>query len=453
MQVTETLVEGLTRKFSVVVPATKVEADINTRLTELAQAVRLPGFRPGKVPLALVRKRYGDSIKGEVLDQTVRETSQQAVTERGLRPAGQPKVEIKEFEEGRDLKYELSLEIMPEFAPMDFSTLKLDRMKVLIGDSDVEEDLKRLARRFRTSKPVDPARPAAKGDIVVVDFVGRIDGQEFDGGKAEDHELELGSGSFIGNFEDQLLGAGKGDKREVTVTFPTDYLAVDLAGKTAVFAVVVKEVRIPDPLQIDDELAKKVGLDSFDALKRAARERLERQSNALARSSVKRKLLDLLAENHTFQVPPGLVQSEYDAIVARVTAANSPGAPPADQAAAPAEPSDSKISDKDKAEFRSIAERRVRLGLLLSEVGRRNNIQVTEDEMKRALVGEANRYPGKEREVVDFYQKNPAAVANLRAPIYEDKVVDFILELAQVAEKPISAAELMRQQLVEEPQG
>jgi trigger factor len=428
MNVTETASEGLTRTFKIVVSASEVDGHINQKLGELAGSVRLPGFRPGKVPMALVKKRYGQSVMGEVLDETVRQSSSAAVTEKSLKTAGQPRIEIKEFAEGKDLEYELTVDLMPEIVPVDFGTISLERLKSEVSDKDVEDDLMRLARRVRQTTTVDPARPAEKGDVVVVDFEGKIDGKVFDGGTGTDVPLELGSDTFVPGFEDQLVGASTGDKREIEVSFPADYVFSDVAGKPASFSVTVKDVRSGPPAAVDEDLAKKVGLESVDALRKAGRDRLERQYASISRSKIKRKLLDALAEKHDFPAPKGMVDSEFENILKQVQESNN-GA---------------EISETEKTEFRGIAERRVRLGLLLSEIGRGNNIQVSEDELKRALGQEASRHPGQEREVIEFYQKNPNALIQLRAPIYEDKVIDFILEMAKVTDRTVDAAELIK---------
>ncbi|MSP49788.1 MAG: trigger factor [Alphaproteobacteria bacterium] len=428
MNVIETFSEGLTRTFKIVVPAAEVDQQINRKLGELAGTVRLPGFRPGKVPLELVRKRYGQSVMGEVLDEAVRQSSATAVTDKGLKTAGSPKIEVKAFDQGKDLEYELTIDLMPEIVPADFSTISLERLKAEVTDKDVADDLMRLARRMRETQPVDPPRAAAKGDLVVVDFEGKIDGKVFEGGSGTDVPLELGSETFIPGFEDQLVGAEAGDSREVKVTFPADYVFTDVAGKPAVFTVTAKEIRSGAPAAVDEALAKKVGLESLDALRKTGRERLERQHTQISRAKLKRKLLDALAEKHSFPAPKNMVDSEFSNILKQVSQSNGGKEP----------------SETERTEFRPIAERRVRLGLLLSEIGRRNNIQVGEEELRRALASEASRYPGREREVIDFYQKNPEALIQLRAPIYEDKIIDFILEMAKVTDRTVSAAELIR---------
>ncbi len=449
MQVTETNAEGLRREYMVVVEANDIETEVQRKLGDLARDVRLPGFRPGKVPLKLLRKRFGGSIMGEVLEHVVGDSSVAAMRERNLRPALQPKIEIVSFNEGTDLAYRMAVEILPEVQPMSFSELTLERLKPEIPDSDIDSALESIARQQRKSDVVD--RPAENGDIVMIDFVGRVDGTEFPGGKAESYSLELGSDSFIPGFEAQLVGATADEERIVTVTFPEDYGAEDLAGKAAEFTVTVKEVKGLAPQPIDQSLAEAVGMENLEALRDAVRERLLRDYTDISRQRLKRDLLDRLAERHSFEVPQGMVDIEFNNIWQqfevernrlRETAAKDDG-PEAISAKAALDDDGGKSDDELKGEYRAIAERRVRLGLLLAEVGRSNNITVSPDELNRALTEVARRYPGQERQVIEAYRGNPAAVDELRAPIYEDKVVDFILELAQITDRVLPASELM----------
>ncbi|WP_142848503.1 trigger factor [Telmatospirillum sp. J64-1] len=434
MQVTQTNADGLKREFKVVVPAGQIEEKVQDRLTEVGRTVRLPGFRPGKVPMPLLRKKYLPSIMGEVLEAMVNEGTRTAITDNNLRPAIQPKVEITSFEEGSDLEFAVAMELLPEFETMDFSKIELEREKVEIAEEEINKALETIAERQSKTEPAD--REAKSGDVAVIDFVGRLNGEEFPGGKAEGYSLKLGSGTFIPGFEDQLIGAKAGEERIVTVTFPEEYGNEELAGKPAEFTVKVTEVREVVPTPIDDELAKAVGLESLDALKNALREEMGRDYTAVARNKVKRKLLDALAEGHDFAVPQSMVDMEFDAIWQQLQKDKEEGRlDEADKA---------KSEDELKAEYRGIAERRVRLGLVLSEVGRKNNIQVNQDDLNRALMAEARRFPGQEQLVFQYYQKNPDAMNSLRAPVYEDKVIDFILELAKVSDKAVTAEELMK---------
>jgi trigger factor len=427
MQITETNANGLKREYKVVVPADALQGQVETRLKELGERIRMPGFRPGKVPLQLLKQRYEKSVMGEVLEKTVHEGSHQLLNERNLRPAGQPKVEIVKFENGQDLEFSVAMEVIPEITPVDFKTIKLERTVVDVPESEIEETLQRLAKRQRKPEPAADDHAAQSGDVVVIDFVGRVEGNEFEGGKAEDFHLELGSGMFIPGFEEQLAGLKKGDRKTVQVTFPAEYGNKALAGKPAEFEVTVKQVSQLKDQPIDDEMAKALGAEDLDGLRKRVREQVERDYGLAGRARLKRGLLDQLADKHEFTLPDGLVDAEFEAIWKQIEADIKADRLDADDKG--------KSEDQLKTEYRDIAKRRVKLGLLLSEVGRTNNIQVPNDDLTRAVIAEARRYPGQEKQVIDYYQKTPEALNQLRAPIYEDKVIDFILELAQVSER------------------
>jgi len=437
MQITETSAEGLKHEFKVTVDADDIKTRIEKRLQEIGRQVKLPGFRPGKVPLTVLRQRYGSSVLGEVLERTVNDTSSEAMREQKLRPALQPKVEIVAFDEGKDLEYKLAVEVLPDVVPMNFAELQLERLRPEIPDSDIDQALERIAHQQRKDAPVE--REAGKGDIIVIDFTGSIDGTEFPGGSAKGHRLELGSGQFIPGFEDQLLGAKAGEQRTVKVTFPADYGAADLAGKEASFAVEVKEVRELKPQPVDESLAEAVGMENLQALRDAVRQQIERDYGNIAQQRLKRRLLDRLAERHHFPVPQGMVDIELDVIWKQFEAERERA-----KQQGVAEPDEGKSDEEIKAEYRTIAERRVRLGLLLSEVGRNNNIQVSQEELNRALMEEARRYPGQERQVIEYYRNQPGAFDNLRAPIFENKVIDYILEIAQVSDRSIAPSDLLK---------
>ena len=427
MQITETNATGLKREFKVIVPADALQGQVETRLKELGERIRMPGFRPGKVPLQLLKQRYEKSVMGEVLEKTVNEGSHQLLHDRNLRPAGQPKVEIVKFENGQDLEFSVAMELIPDITPVDFKTIKLERTVVDVPESEIEESLQRLAKRQRKPEPAADDHAAQSGEIVVIDFVGRVDGTEFEGGKAEDFHLELGSNMFIPGFEDQLIGLKKGDSKVVKVTFPAEYGNKELAGKPAEFDVTVKQVSQLKDTAIDDELAKALGAENLDNLRKRVREQIERDYGLAARARLKRGLLDQLADQHDFTLPEGLVEAEFTAIWKQIEADIKADRLDAEDKG--------KSEDQLKTEYRDIAKRRVKLGLLLSEVGRTNNIQVPNDDLTRAVIAEARRFPGQEKQVIDYYQKTPEALNQLRAPIYEDKVIDFILELAQVSER------------------
>jgi trigger factor len=437
MQITETNANGLKREFKVVIPADKLQDQVEIRLKELGERIKMPGFRPGKVPLQLLKQRYEKSVMGEVLEKSVQEGSSQLMTERNLRPAGQPKVEIVKFESGQDLEFSVALEIIPDITPVDFKTLSLQRTVVDVPDAEIEESLERLAKRQRKAEPAADDHAAQSGDVAVIDFVGRVDGVEFEGGKAEDFHLELGSGMFIPGFEEQLTGARKGDDRLVKVTFPVEYGNKDLAGKPAEFAVKVKEIRQSVATPLDDELAKTMGVDDLSTLRKRVREQIERDYGQAARSRLKRGLLDMLADKHDFTLPESLVDAEFEAIWKQIEADLKADRMDAEDKG--------KSEDQLKTEYRDIARRRVKLGLLLSEVGRTNNIQVPNEDLTRAVIAEARRYPGQEKQVIDYYQKSPEALNQLRAPIYEDKVIDFILEMAQVSERRTTPEEFRKE--------
>jgi trigger factor len=437
MQISETNTEGLKREFTVTVEAADIERQVNAKLEELRQAVRLPGFRPGKVPLTLLRQRYGRSVMGEVLERTVNDSTAEAMRERNLRPALQPKVEITQFNEGANLEYKMAVEILPDIVPMNFAELALERLKPDIPDEDVNASLERLAKGQRKQEKAE--RAAQKGDVVVIDFIGSSDGNPIPGAAANDYALELGSGGFIPGFEDQLVGASAGEERSFDITFPADYGSADLAGKPASFAVKVKEVRGLAEQAVDEALAKALGMDTLDELRKTVREQIERDYGRLARQKLKRDLLDRLAERHHFPVPDGMVQIEFDTIWKQVEEERKRTKP---EGSAP-EPVSAEDDKKLRDDYHAIAERRVRLGLLLSEVGRANNITVTQDELNRGLLETARRFPGQERQVIEYYRKNPQLLDGLRAPIYEDKVVDFIVGLAQVSERAIPPKELV----------
>ena len=434
MEFTETKAEGLKREFKIAVPAADIEADIAGRLKELARTVRMPGFRPGKVPVSLLRKKYGTSVMGEVLERAVNDSSAKIMSEQEIKPAVKPKIEVTSFEEGADLEFTMAVELMPEVENLDFSKIKLKRLVIEVDEGEIDKTLERMAEANKTTELVTAKRKAKSGDILIIDFTGRVDGEEFTGGKAEDYSLELGSGSFIPGFEDQLIGVKAGDKMDVKVTFPDEYGASELAGNEAVFEVSVKELREGRPAPIDDALAEKMGAKNLSELKKGIRQEHEREFKELSRLRLKRALLDHLADAYEFSIPEGLQESEFDAIWTRYQERREAGE----------EESEKGKSDEEiKSEFRAISERRVRLGIVLAQVGHDNNIQVGQEEINRAI--RANADPGKEQAVMDYYRDNPQALDAVRAPIFEDKVVDFIIEMASVTDKKVALDELMKE--------
>lgn len=432
MEITELSAEGLKRQFKIVVPAGDLSAKVDERLAELSQTASMPGFRPGKVPVSLLKKQYGQALYGEALEAAVNASTAKAIEDRGLKPALQPRVDLKELGEGKDVEFEVAIEVLPEIGKLNFSGVELERLKATVPDKDVDEALDRIAKANREQKPVDPPRPAKKGDAVKLDFVGSVDGVEFPGGTATDYTVELGSNSFIPGFEDQLVGAEVGKPIEVKVTFPAEYGAADLAGKDADFKCTIKEVLEFVDKPADDELAKKNNFENLDTMRKAVSDRIGQDYSQISRSLIKRQLLDKLADTHKFEVPEGLVENEFQAIWQRVEEAKKAGQKLEDD------------EEKLRKDYRGIAERRVRLGLLLADVGRSNSIEITPEELNQAVMREAMRYPGQERQVLEFYGKNAELKEQLRAPIFEEKTVDFILELAKVTEKSVAPDELLK---------
>ncbi|MEX2202304.1 MAG: trigger factor [Dongiaceae bacterium] len=430
MQVTETNNQGLRRDYKVVVPASQLQTEIASELAEMGKSAKIPGFRPGKIPMPVLKQRFLGNILPRVVERAVTDSSSKVMNERGLRAAGQPKIEIVSFPEEGDLEYTMSVDLFPEIQPVDFKSLELERIAVDVPDEDIEEELKRMATRQRNSEPVATPRPSQNEDVVVIDFAGKLDGEPFDGGSATDHHLALGSGSFIPGFEEQLVGKSVGDQVVVDVKFPDEYPAEHLKGKAVQFDVTIKEIRELKPVEVNEEFAKSFGQESLDAMRKTVRDHMGREYQALTRSRMKRQLLDQLAEKHSFELPAGLVDAEFEAIWRQIEA---------DQKAGRLDAEDKdKTEDQLRKEYRDIAERRVKLGLLLSEVGRVNNIEVSQEDLTRAVMAEARQYPGQEKQVVEYYQKQPQALAQLHAPIYEDKVVDYIIELAAVKERKLS---------------
>ena len=443
MQVVEKSAEGLSRVLAVTIPAAELNAKLDAKLKEVGPQLRLKGFRPGKVPAGYVKKTFGRDLMGEIVNTELNESSQKALDEAKVRPAAPAEMKLtsdmdKVIKGEEDLAYEMSLEVMPEFTPVDPASLKLTRPTYEASDEDLEEALKELASQAKTYEDKKgKAVKAAEGDQLTIDFLGKLDGEPFEGGAAEDADLVIGSNRFIPGFEEQLKGAKVGEEKTIEVTFPEDYQAAHLAGKAATFDIKVKAIKAEAEAKVDDEFAKRIGLESLDKLKELLKSNLDQQYAGAARFKQKRALLDQLDAAHSFDLPPKMVEAEFDGIWRQVEA---------DKAAGQLPEEDAKKSDDDlKAEYRKIAERRVRLGLVLAEIGRANNVGVTDNELNNAILQEARNYPGQERQVLDFYRQNPNAAAQMRAPIYEEKVVDLIFDKAEVTDAPISKEELLKE--------
>jgi trigger factor len=441
MQITQTVSEDLRRQFTVTIAASELDAKVTKRLEEMKPKVNLKGFRPGKAPVSFLKKQFGKSVMGEVVEQAVNEGSQKAISDNQLKPALQPKVEpvgdVQQVVDGKaDLQFTVTVDLMPEFDATDVSKLSVERLTSEVTDADVDEALDRLAKQSRGYAAKPEGEAAAKDDVLTIDFLGSIDSVPFDGGKGEDFNLTLGSGQFIPGFEDQLVGAKAGEQRDVNVTFPAEYHAPDLAGKDAVFAVTVKEIKTPEEAKIDDELATKMGLDNLTTLKDRVRDQVKGDFTAASRLHLKRRILDALDTAHSFSLPPAMVEAEFESIWAQVEAElKREGKTAADEG---------KTEDELKAEYRAIAERRVRLGLVLGKLGEQNGITITGDEVNRAIMARARQFPGQEQQVFQYYANNQQAQAEIRAPLFEDKVVDFIAELAQVTDKPVDRETLFK---------
>jgi trigger factor len=444
MQVTETLADGLKHEFQICVPASDLDAKADARLVDLKDKVRLNGFRPGKVPVGHLKKLYGRSVMAETVEQTIRDTNTKIFTERGFRLATEPKVTMPTEEKAvedilagkSDLNYTVSIEVVPTIQLADFKSFSVEKPVADVSDADVDEAIKRIADQNRSFAAKAEGAKAENGDRVTVNFKGTIDGTPFEGGTGENIQVVIGSNTFIPGFEEQLLGLAAGETRTLKVSFPKNYTNLELAGKPAEFETTATLIEAPQDIEINDEFAKSLGLESLDKLKEAARTRLVAEYAGATRQRVKRMLLDRLDEAHRFEAPPSLVDEEFNLMWNSIKAEMESGG--------------KSFADEDtteeaaREEYRKIADRRVRLGLVLSEIGEKNKITVTEDEVSRAVIERARAMPGREKEVWDYYQKNPNALAQLRAPIYEDKVVDFILELANVTEKKVTREDLYK---------
>ncbi len=442
MQIKELEAEGLSKTFAVTIPKEDLATKLEAKIKEMQPQVTLKGFRPGKVPTAHIRKMFGQSIMSDIVNDVLNESSQQAINDNKIRPAGQPQIDLRangeEVTTGKaDLEYTLKVETIPEFDPVDPEKLKFTRLVHEADQKDIDERLKELASSQKTYKKKAKTAKAKKDDAVLIDFVGTVDGVEFEGGAMKGHQLVLGSGTFIPGFEDQLIGAKAGDELDVKVTFPDPYQSADLAGKDAVFATTVIEVQGAKDSEIDDDFAKKFGMEDAEALKTAVKESYENELEGQSRLRLKRAILDELDKKHKFDLPPGMVEAEFTNIWNQVQAEKEAGN---------LDEEDEKKTEKQlEKDYRKIAERRVRLGLVLAEMGQKHEIQITNEELQQAMIAEARQYPGQEQQVIEFYQKNPQQLANLRAPIYEEKVVDLIVEKAKMTDKKVDKETLFEE--------
>ena len=435
MQIVETTNEGLKRGYTLTITARDIDAAIDAEVKKVAPQIKMPGFRPGKVPANLVRKMHGEALHADVLNRTVRESVDGLIKDKKLRPAFQPRVEMQDgYEQGKDAALDVEVEVLPEIEAPSIEGLTLEKLVVPVSDEQLDEALGKIAENQKSYKDAAKTKKAAEGDQLIIDFVGRVDGEEFEGGKAEGAPLVIGSGQFIPGFEDQLTGVKTGDTKTITVTFPEDYPAENLKGKEAEFDVTVQQVKVEDETKIDDDFAKSLGLDSLDKLKELMKGQLEQESAGLTRTQMKRQLLDKLAADYDFDVPPTMVEAEFEQIWNQLQAEV---AKEEDPKAALAE------IEAEKDDYKRIAERRVRLGLLLSEIGQKNGVEISRQEMQMLIAQAAQQYRPEDRErFAEYVRSEPMVQAQLRAPLYEDKVVDFLFDKAEVTEREVTREEL-----------
>ena len=436
MQVKETKSDGLKKAFNIIIDAQTITDNVTAKIKNIGENAALPGFRKGKVPESFLRQRYEKAVLGEVVDDIIQRETTKTLNERSLRPAVRPAIKIVSFADGKDLEFTVDVEVLPEITPVDFSTISLEKITAQAPAEEVEKALNHLASARTETEAVTERRAAKNGDVVVIDFEGSVDGTPFAGGKGTDYSLELGSHTFIPGFEAQIEGRNVGDKFDVNVTFPENYHADNLAGKDAVFAVTLKELRQRKPVVMDDKFAESFGKKTMDELKASVKDELSREYEAVSMNHLKRTLLDALSAAHDFPVPESMLTQEFDAIWKQLETAKSKNQLD--------EEDKGKSDDELKAEYKSIAERRVRLGLLLAEIGMKNKIDVTDADLNRAILAEARNFPGQEKAVFDFYAKHPEMLDRLRAPLFEEKVVDFILKAVKLTEKEVSVEELYK---------
>lgn len=432
MQIKEVATEGLRRDYAVTVDAEAIEANMNARLQEVGKNAKIPGFRPGKVPSHILKQRYGQSVMGEVLEQTINKSTQQVIQEKDLRPVMAPKIEVKSFDEGKALEFEMSVELFPEIPETDFTKLKLERHTFEVAEKDVDEGLERLAGSQPELKPVEKKRAAKLGDVAVIDFLGKLDGTPFDGGKGEKFSLELGSGQFIPGFEDQVVGVKPGEDKVITVTFPEDYHSEELKGKEVTFDIHLHELQERVTPEVNDEFATKLGFKSLEELREKVKEQIASDYESLVRTQLKKHLFDVLDEQLEFDLPQTMVEQEFATIWEKVEKAKKDGDESLD-----------KPEEELREEYQAVAERRVRLGLLLAEVSRLNKLTVSQDEIRKAVFDQARMFPGQEQKVIEFYQQNPNHVQELQGPLLEEKAVDLILEKVSYTDKQVSLEELV----------
>ena len=434
MKVNDKKNEGIDREYEITIPSNDIDAKITSKLNEVGKQVKIPGFRPGKVPMGLLKKRFGASVRSEILETTLQESTQKLFEERNLKPATQPKIDLISFEDGNDLEFSVSLQLIPEIELTDMSSFKVEKLISHASDNDINDATKKMAENNKKSVPLTNRKTTKDGDLVVIDFVGFKDDKEFEGGKAEDYKLELGSGSFIPGFEEQLVGIKVDSKKDIKVKFPDNYENDHLKGQDVLFKIKLKSIESLQVPEVDEEFSKSMGFESLKDLKDAVKNQINKDYEYLSRMKVKREMLDFLAENNKFDVPSTMVDEQFDLIWKNILQAKESNS---------LDEKDKKMSDEELEKYyKNIAERRVKLGLILSDVGDKNNLSIGPEELSQAISREASRFPGQEQHVMEYYKSNPQALEQVRAPLLEDKVIDFLLESSEVTEKSVSSKEL-----------
>ena len=443
MKITKKNSKGLKREFNIVISAKEIEDKINEKLSEIALTARIPGFRPGKIPTSILKARIGKEVRGEILQTSIDEASKKAIQDENLKPVMKPSIDIEKYDEGSDLKALLSLEIMPIIKHIDLSKIKLEKFIAKVSDKDVNEALDRIAKQNQQTQPLKKARKSKLGDTLVIDFEGKMNNVVFDGGTGKGHHLALGSNSFIPGFEEGLVGLNANDEKKLKLSFPKDYGMEKLAGKKVTFDVKINEIREPVPVKYDENFAKNLGMPSMKDLKKAISDQISNEHSNVTRSKLKMQLLDILDKKYKFDLPEGMVEQEY------ISVCNSLNKNKTETKNVQKENNikpDEKMTKDEKADAKNIAQRRVKLGLLMGDIGRNNNIDVSEEEIKQAVMMEAQKYPGQEKQVLEYYEKNKEASQNLAGPLFEEKVFDFICEMSEIKEKIVSVEDLYKEE-------
>ena len=453
MKITKKTTKGLKREFDIKITSKEIEEKINLKLSEIALTAKIPGFRPGKIPTSILKARIGKEVRGEVLQSFIDEASKKAIQDENLQPVTKPSIEVKKYDEGSDLSVSLALEVMPAIKHIDFSKLKLLKSIAKVGDKEINEALDRIGKQNQQTQPLKKARKSKIGDTLVIDFEGKMNNVPFEGGAGKGHHLSLGSNSFIPGFEEGLVGLASGSNKELKLSFPKDYGMEKLAGKKVIFDVKVHEIREQIAVKFDDDFAKGLGMPGIKELKKAISDQISNEHNNITRSKMKKSLLDILDEKYNFDLPEGMIDQEYNSVCQTLNKEKKSKEVNHDHDHKHDQKHDHKVDENmtkdEKKDAKNIAERRVKLGLLMGEIGRNNNLDISEEEINQAVMAEAQKYPGQEKQVLDYFKKNKEASQNLAGPLFEEKVFDFICEMAEVKEKVVSIEELYREDEIE----